>query len=348
MKPAEQRCRAYPEHPDLEVLICTHDRAELLRRVLDSLNACERPAGTAIAVFVVANACADHTATLLRDYVRRADTEAGARGHAALLPLRWIEDPVPGKSHALNLALPLAAAPLVAFVDDDHRVERGYLAAVVRGAGAEPDAELFCGRILPDWDGTEPNWAHEQGRYRIYPLPVPRFELGSEPRRVEPGTATPGGGNLAVRRFLIERVGPFLLDFGPCGHDLGGAEDIEWVRRALAGGARLHYLPDMLQYHYVDPRRMTMRYVVAKAYERSASTTRLSPAWREERRLPLYMIRKAAGYALRMLLSLSQQRRRFYLTRLAAALGEIKGFRLSRRDAAVHAAARGGSDAGPR
>lgn len=347
MKPAEQRCHAYPEHPDLEVLICTHDRAELLRRVLGSLNACERPAGTAIGVFVVANACADQTAALLRDYVGRADTEAGSDGHAALLPLRWIEDPVPGKSHALNLALPLATAPLIAFVDDDHRVDAGYLGAVVRGARAEPDAELFCGRILPDWDGTEPDWAHEQGRYRIYPLPVPRFELGSEPRRIEPGTATPGGGNLAVRRALIDRVGPFLLDFGPCGHDLGGAEDIEWVRRAIGRGARLHYLPDMLQYHYVDPRRMTMRYVVAKAYERSASTTRLSPVCRTQRRLPLYMVRKAAGYALRMLLSLSPQRRRFYLTRLAAALGEIKGFRLSRRDAALHAAARGASDAGP-
>ena len=330
MIPGELRSRDYPAAPDLEVHICTHDREALLARVLQSLDACDRPADCRVGIFVVANACKDGTAAFLAERIRAKDTDPAA----ANLPLRWIEDPIPGKSHALNLSLPLTLAPVIAFVDDDHRVSSGYLDAVWRAAQASPEADLFCGRIQPDWDGTEPAWAHEQGKYRIYPLPVPRFDLGPDARPVEPGTATPGGGNLAIRRKLIDQVGPFLLDFGPRGHDLGGAEDIEWVQRAIRGGARLHYAPDMLQYHYVDPARMTLRYIVSKAYERSASTTRLSPAHRSRTRLPPHMIRKAGTYAIKVLLSWSMQQRRFYLTRLAAALGEIKGFRMQKRDAA--------------
>jgi transposase-like protein len=65
-------------------------------------------------------------------------------------------EPIPGKSHALNTALPLAMAPLIAFVDDDHRIDTGYLEAVWRAAQEQQDADFFCGRVHPDWDGSEP------------------------------------------------------------------------------------------------------------------------------------------------------------------------------------------------
>jgi len=289
--------------------------------------------GARVGILVVANGCSDTTTSYLAQYVGAGETLAHTHGESrpARLPIRWIEDPSPGKSHALNLSVPMAIAPVIAFVDDDHRVDSGYLRAVLKAALEHPECDLFCGRILPDWDGTEPAWAHDDGEYRIYPLPVPRFDLGPDPMTVEPGTATPGGGNLAIRRGLFGKVGPFLLELGPRGHDLGGAEDIEWVRRAITGGARLHYAPAMLQYHYVDPQRMTLRYVVAKAYERSASTIRVSNEFAGHRFVPPYMLRKAISYALQLLVAANQSKRRFYLTRLAAALGEIKGFRQSKQ-----------------
>lgn len=313
-----------PRYSEMEVLICTHNRAALLDRTLTSLNACRHPADCLASIFVVANACTDNTSEVLNHYLRCMDAEN-------FLPLRWIEEPNPGKSRALNTALPLSRAPLIAFVDDDHRVDGGYLEAVCEAARRYPDADFFCGRILPDWDGSEPDWVHDDGPYQIYPLPVPRFDLGPEPMRVLPGTATPGGGNLAIRRGLLERVGPFLLELGPRGHDLGGAEDYEWVHRAVADGASLQYIPDMLQYHYADPARLTLRYLMAKAYERSSSLIRISRKFKERRGIPPYMIRKVAHYAALALTALSGRRRRFYLTRLAAALGEIKGFRLLQR-----------------
>ncbi len=320
----------YPDTPDIEVLICTHNRCELLQRAISSLNHCKRRPEDEIGILVVANACSDGTIAFLEAYGPNGAEESDL---SAKIPLRWIEDPVPGKSHALNLAIPQACGRLIAFVDDDHRVDSSYLAALGAASERYPDADLFCGRILPDWDGNEPAWVHETGPYRIYPLPVPRFELGDSPKRVEPGTATPGGGNLAIRRGLFERNGPFRLELGPEGHNLGGAEDIEWVQRAQSRGATLYYLPDMLQHHYVEAGRLTLPYVMRKAFERSSSTIRLGKQHIGRRGVPPFMIRKVLTYLIKAATALDTPRRRFFLTRLSAAAGEIKGVFLQRRDA---------------
>lgn len=304
--------------PSLSILICTHNRAELLARALVSLNAAERPAGWDIRILVAANACSDDTHTLLDGY--QGNPPGDAR-----LPLSWFAEATPGKSHALNSSLPRLTDDLTAFVDDDHRVDPTYLVAIARAAEAHPEAGLFCGRILPDWTGVEPAWVHDQGPYRIYPLPVPRFDLGDAPLAVTPELAIPGGGNLLVRSEWFTRVGPFSTDLGPTGHDLGGSEDMDWVLRALGLGAALRYSPEIIQHHYVDHARLTLSYIVRKAYKRTATTVMLDPKL-PPGGPPRYLYRKLGGYAWSTLTALNPARRRFSLVRLAATLGELSGY----------------------
>lgn len=311
----------------LTVLICTHNRVGLLRRTLDHLNRARRPAQCPVEVLVLANACTDATHEFLESYIRERHDEDGAT-----LPLRWAAEATPGKSHALNRAIAMLEAGCVAFVDDDHRVHEDYLVGICRAAQAFPDTSLFCGRILPDWEGSEPAWVHDTGPFRIYPLPVPRYDLGDASRLIVPGKSTPGGGNLVVRTTLFGRVGPFSTDYGPVGHDLGGGEDQEWIMRALDSGATLRYVPDIVQYHYVDPDRLRLGYLLRKAYERSASVVRLSAETAGHGPVPPYMINKLMRYALAALLSSSRQEWRFHLVRLAACLGEIKGHVMARRE----------------
>ena len=306
----------------LTVVICTHNRVELLLRTLDYLNACRYPQGWQVQALVVANACSDDTIQCLTRFHKEA---------ADGLSLTWIEEPVPGKSNALNSAIPKIQSDLVAFVDDDHRVDRDYLVHICRTADTYPEADLFCGRILPDWDGTEPDWVHDTGPFRMYPLPVPRFDQGDEPKVLGLGTAIPGGGNLFLRTKWLGYVGNFSADYGPNGHNLGGAEDLEWVKRALRMGARLQYVPEVLQYHYVDLKRLTLTYVLKKAFLRSASTVRLADD-QHGAGVPAFMYRKIARYLFAALFSGRWQVRRFYLVRSAAALGEVQGYRRRRRD----------------
>ncbi|WP_349431069.1 glycosyltransferase [Methylomarinum sp. Ch1-1] len=313
-----------PEFQAIEVLICTHNRSELLQRAINFLNKAERPRHLEISLFIVANACTDETHQFLRHYQEESDPD--------LLPLKWLEEPLPGKSNALNSAIPKLTASVIAMVDDDHRVDTQYFMAIDQALTQYPDADFYCGKIIPDWNGSEPQWVHDQGKYRIYPLPVPRFELGGEAIQVTRDIAVPGGGNLVVKKKLFKLIGDFSTDFGPVGHNLGGAEDLEWVIRAYKAGAHLQYIPNMAQYHYVDSERMTLCYVMKKAYERSSSTIRLKDDARNYAGLfPRYLIRKLMEYSVYILLSLSCSARRFYLVRLAATLGEIKGFLMAKR-----------------
>ncbi len=306
----------------LTVLICTHNREGLLARALKSLQSMVRLEDGSVHVLVVANACSDGTQALL-DSERTISLQDPSR-----LPIEWLAEPKPGKSNALNTAIPhLMDSDVVAFVDDDHRVDSQYLAEICKAAETYPEATLFCGRIVADWDGTEPAWVHDQGRYRIYPAPVQEQEFGPLPKRVTlDADELPGGGNLFLRPQVFGRIGGFSTDLGPKGHDLGGGEDIAFVLKALERGERLQYVPEVFQYHYVDSTRLGFPYLLEKAYQRSRSSARVN---HEGRRggVPLYMWRKLAGYGFKALVPPAWPRLRFYLMRLASTLGEIRGLR---------------------
>jgi arylsulfatase A-like enzyme/GT2 family glycosyltransferase len=298
----------------LTVLICTHNRSDLLAKVLHSLNRAARPEGWEVGVLVVPNACTDDTHALLDTHLAQAD----AKGH---LPLRWVAEPTPGKSHALNRGVAEVHEGWVAIVDDDHRVAEGFLEEIVRAIDTHSGATMLCGRILPDWDGSEPTWVHDPGPYRIYPLPIPRQEFGETSRELGLDGPIPGGGNQILRVDALRRVGGFSTELGPQGHDLGGGEDTEYILRALRQGERLVYEPRIVQYHFVDQTRLRLGYLVRKAYQRSQAGVRFST--QAGRGVPLYAWRKLLGYAAHTAFSLSWTKTRFYLVRCAASLGEI-------------------------
>jgi len=302
----------------LTIMICTHNRADLLELALASLNAAQRP-DIPVHILVAANACTDDTAARMLAY----QSQPADKGW---LPLRLIEVPTPGKSHALNRAIPEIDTELTAFVDDDHRVDESYLVAIAHAAQNWPDAGLYCGRILPDWKGTEPAWVHDEGPYRVYPLPVPRYNQGDQPKTItaEEGPI-PGGGNLVVRHHVFALAGQFSTELGPHGHDLGGGEDSEYVLRAMIRGIRCQYTPDIVQHHYVDIDRLKLNYLLKKSFQRTRSTSRIQG----NGRIPLYMWRKLAEYGLHSVFSRSWAKRRFFWMRTAAALGELQGRRES-------------------
>jgi glycosyltransferase involved in cell wall biosynthesis len=297
------------------IVVCTHNRCGLLARLLESLAAADIPSAAAIDVLVIANACSDDTLGIL------AEAEASLAGKG--LRLRWAEEPVQGKSHALNLALTMLEAEAAAFIDDDHRVDPGFLVNIEQALREHPGVNLLCGRILPDWDGREPGWVHDQGPYRLYPPPVPLFDAGDQARFIETRAFKPGGGNLIFRLALLETLGRFAADLGPRGHDLGGGEDSEYLQRALERGERLLYRPDILQFHHVDLARLRLSQLVRLSYQRSRASARIHAG--DGPGVPLFLWRKLARYLLSATFSLTMRRRRFYLVRSAAALGEIRG-----------------------
>ncbi|WP_286292351.1 glycosyltransferase family 2 protein [Methylomarinovum tepidoasis] len=297
----------------MTIVICTHNRANLLQHTLVSIREAYRPPHCDLNVLVIANACKDRTIELLKTWQNVADFPS----------LRYYEEPRPGKSLALNLAIRKIDHGWLAFVDDDHRIDHDYLTAIVDAIHAWPEATMFCGRILPDWRGDEPTWVHDTGPYRVYPLPIPCFELGETPFSVTKDDRIPGGGNLIVHRDVFRRVGEFSTHLGPEGHNLRGGEDSDLVLRALHQGETLQYVPSIVQYHHIDTQRLKLPYLLKKSFQRSFSITLARHP--HSRSIPPYLLRKLLHHLVQLTVSFDFMKFRFHLMRIAGTLGEMTG-----------------------
>ncbi len=302
---------------NLTVTICTHNRHELLLKTLLSINNSAIPDQINLSILVIANNCSDDTIYCLQNYQSIQQSEN-------LFPLVYAEEPRPGKSHALNKALTIIEDDWICFIDDDHRLDNHYFQAVLNAIIKYPETNLFSGKIIPDWTGEEPEWAHETGEFKITPYPVPYFDLGEESLTLTASTSIPGGGNLIVNRNVFERIGNFSIALGPKGHDLMGSEDSDFVLRALQAGERLRYIPDIIQYHYVNPEHFKLRFLIKKSFQRNRSITLIHRP--ESTKIPLYLWSKLLRYFTGTLFSFQKYKTRFYITRIAGVLGQMAGY----------------------
>ncbi|PKM12937.1 MAG: glycosyl transferase family 2 [Gammaproteobacteria bacterium HGW-Gammaproteobacteria-3] len=300
----------------LTVTICTYNRSELLLKTLASINNASIPDSVSVSILVIANACSDDTLAKLKDYQNRQVSKPW-------LPLTFAQEPKPGKSNALNKALTLISKGWVCFIDDDHRLDKHYFQAVSDAIAQFPETTLFCGKIIPDWTGQEPAWAHEQGEFKITPFPVPYFDLGNEPLTLSGDNSIPGGGNLIAAHEVFRRIGGFSANLGPQGHDLMGGEDSDFVLRALNGHETLRYIPHIVQYHYVNPLSFKLIYVMRKSFQRNRSITLAHQP--ERAKIPHYLWGQLIRYCAGALFSFKPDKIRFFLTRLAGVLGQMFG-----------------------
>jgi glycosyltransferase involved in cell wall biosynthesis len=303
---------------NISIIICTYNRAHLLKNAIRSLFDMEIPEGCDVELVVVNNASTDNTKSVIDNFLKNENFR-----------VKVLFEPKLGKSFALNTAINNASGDILALVDDDHIASQGYLKTIYKAIKEYPSYNIFCGRILPNWDGTEPDWVHDNKVYPIRPFPVPYFDLGSKDIDVTLSSFLPGAGNLVLYRRLFEQIGNFSIELGPVGHNLRGGEDTDFVLRALEKGERILFIPEMIQYHFVDPVRLKLGYLLKNAYLRSmvARSLREKPGVKLLGSVPLYMIRKAAEHLFKSLLTFKSRRRRFFLVRFAATLGEIQGCR---------------------
>ena len=298
---------------DLSIIVCTHNRAQLLLQTLESLRAVAWETGLEAEILVVANACSDRTTEMLASLAVQWPAEA--------LALRWLEEPRAGKSFALNAAIQATHSSMLCFIDDDQFVTRDYLLALADVMTREPCFGIYCGWMHPAWDGSEPPWVHVRGEYMIPVRPFPEYDLGEREMEVVAGMKNPSGGNIAVRREVFAAIDGFSTKLGPVGHNLMGGEDAEFIDRARAAGIRILYSPRMRQYHLLEHERMKTLYMMKKSYLRSYSSVSV----REHEGIALSILRKLLSHLWHILSSLDGRRRFYWLMRFAATMGELRG-----------------------
>ena len=237
--------RTTEERTVVTVAICTYNRCELLERTLASLAELRIPDDLSWEVVVVDNRCTDATPAVV---------ERAAEG----LPVRRVEEPRAGLSHARNRAVEAAAGEHVIWTDDDVRVSPDWLAAYTRAFRRWPDAAFYGGPLRPLFLGERPDWLVEGwGAVRgAYPV----VDHGEEPFRITGREHLPYGANFAVpAEVLAERA--FDPRLGRSGTDLVGGEETEYLARLLEEGRTGRWVPGAEVEHVITRKQQSLDYV---------------------------------------------------------------------------------------
>lgn len=246
---------------DVTVLVCTFNRSADLAATLDSLKRLELDPPRTWEMIVVDNNSTDDT----RDVVVH-------RAREFPVPLRYLFEPVQGKSNALNSGLRAARGRFIAFTDDDVRVPSDWLMKSIAPLLANPDFAYTGGPVRPVWGGRKPSWLDERGRMGGT---IAVKDHGTEPFIFEEERTIPLGVNMTVRRELVEQIGGFRPDLGRTGGSLLGQEQSDFFYRSRRAGARGAYVPDATVNHVVPASRLNRRYFRRWWYWKGLSHARL-------------------------------------------------------------------------
>ena len=275
----------------LSLIIPTHNRSERLIAALESVIRQDLPAADWECV-VVSNNSTDDTVARFGDFAARYPG----------LNLRLVTEDGPGVSYARNRGLAETSAPLLVFIDDDERINPGFLRAYADFFDAHPDAVVAGGRIIAEYVTGRPAWL---SKYTEMPIANP-MDFGDAVRPF-PAGRVPGGGNMAFRRSAALRYGGFDPSLGRVGRMLIGGEENDFFERLMRGGETCWYVPGAVMWHIIPPEKLTESYFRRLCYNVGVSQRLRAGMYR---RYPKTLLFESLKWGATLLLSLTMAPRK--------------------------------------
>ena len=233
------------------ILICTYNRARLLRETLNALRAMTPAEDCRVEIIIVDNNSTDNTPLVIAEAIRTSS-----------IPVIGLCEPRQGKSFALNRGLQAASGDIIALTDDDVWPEPDWLNLIV-SAFRERDVTFVFGKVLPRWGALPPPELLTPRAQDIWgPLAI--VDYGDETVEYaaeSTGQRLPIGANLAFVRQAILTIGGWRTDLGKVNNTLISGEDHEIFMRLRRFGLYSGcYVPAAAVRHFVPKARLTREY----------------------------------------------------------------------------------------
>jgi glucosyl-dolichyl phosphate glucuronosyltransferase len=239
----------------LDVIVPTYNRADLLKLTLESLLTAAVPTGLEVNVTVVDNNSKDSTKVLVQSFQERF----GDR-------IRYHFESKQGRSHALNAGITATTGDLVGMIDDDEEIDSTWYQTIFAAFNSKR-LDFIGGPYRPRWAIPVPEWLPPQ-----YGGVVGWVEGGDKEMPFDsnyPGILM--GGNAVLKRSILEKVGLYATWLGRTDKGLLSGEDEDLYHRLLAAGAKGMYLPNLIIYHHVPTERLTKKYFRSWCFWRGVS-----------------------------------------------------------------------------
>jgi glucosyl-dolichyl phosphate glucuronosyltransferase len=234
----------------VSIIICTRNRAALLRPTLESLRRLEIPRDYSAELIAVDNASTDETARLIQT------------SYLPNLRVRYLYEGTSGKSYGVNSALRAAHGEIILCTDDDVRVRNDWIEAMCKPI-VKGEADLVGGEVRiaehlrRDWmTQTHLNWlADTTGLPEMNRLPF--------------------GANMGFHRRVLSAV-PYLdTELGP---EKFNADDILFCLQVREMGFRIVIVPSVVE-HHLDASRLLYKYWQRRAWMEGHAEAFLAYHW---------------------------------------------------------------------
>ncbi len=218
----------------VSIIVCTHNRAALLPRVMRQLCAQDYPKDY-FEIIIVDNCSTDDTAEVVQRFIPTCE-----------LRLCYVQENRPGVTFARNRGAQEACHPYLAYLDDDCTVSSDWLSQLVSGFGLDDQVSVVAGRVAIAYDDQVlPDWLGSVSKRWLAEFNFP----GSNPRLLD-NPMYICEGNMAIKKQAWKSAGGFLgIDQFNSPH-VAAQEIVYLLEQVQRQGCRVAFVPKAIADHH--------------------------------------------------------------------------------------------------
>ena len=229
--------------PKMSIVVCTYNRAEILRKCLATLTG-QTAVSQTFEVLVVDNGSTDQTSEVVNFFLVNYDN------------FRYIIDPEVGLCHARNTGYRQALASWVAYIDDDCFVREDYVEQAILATGTY-NFDCFGGKHYAYYAQERPKWIPEGFGESPHNQWQEACEL-HETYNV--------GLNIVFNKIALEEMGGFDIELGMKGDQIGYADETMLQLKMRQHGYRIGFIPNLVVDHLVRSDKLKLSWHLRAHY----------------------------------------------------------------------------------
>lgn len=238
----------------VSVIVCTYNRAQLLKSCLRSLD--DQTANRSLyEVIIVNNNSTDSTQKFVEDFVRRRPN------------FRVVIEKKQGLSHARNRGWREAKGRYVAYIDDDALAQPDWIEQIVTFIKNNPKINAFGGPYGRFSQKPLPNW---------FPESYATLNLGDKVKKVDLENEWISGSSMILNKSVFKKYGGFNTELGMKGGKILYGEETEFLLRLKKGKESVYYVPTVKVKHLVAEYKFNIWWVLKNDYFHNVTISLIS------------------------------------------------------------------------
>ncbi|MFR9603189.1 MAG: glycosyltransferase [Rikenellaceae bacterium] len=234
----------------LTLIIATFNRSEWVIETLQSVieQSAEAAAWECI---VVNNNSSDDTVERVEEFISEHNS----------FDIKIVTETKQGLSHARNRGIEESIGEYIAIIDDDEIINTQFIEAYIEFFDSHPSVASAGGKIIARYRSSRPKW---MSKYTERPIANP-IDLGDVVCEFPRGVI-PGGGNMAIQRWVLDKYGAFDPSLGRCAEKLIGGEESDLFERLRVAGEECWFVPEAVMYHLIPDEKLNHDYLNRLSY----------------------------------------------------------------------------------